>query len=412
MFYPAGLLLLISLYQSWRLSKTTVDPDWAYFNLWGFTGSVYGRDFIDCKTPAIHLWYLGLSKLVGRDVQKVKFTHHFLLGAVGVVVYLLSGNFWYALTYTVLINSGVFLSFHGNVSQHPAAFIALAFAINHPVYSPLFWLLALAFEPKLILSFAVLYWKWTVGLGVLGIVVYLLFQKQTWFQYVWESSVVIPVRIGKTRKGKYDWMPWFTANGISYIIPMLVLSFYYGGFNPVPVALYLLLLWVGRAVRQNHLIPLIAWVSLPPFFAIAVVVIDFIVNGFYLGDMWDRFYGALKEPNDEAQKAGEFIKDLSGSLYVNGIHSGIYIHAQKPVSLGFAEQIEIRENAHERRKLMIERWKETPPDTVVTGLAQGINFKPVGYTGIEKFGDNWIYRKTSLTETGLPRTMSRRNNDI
>ena len=92
MVFTIPLLLLISLYTAWRYSKLEVDPDWAYFNLWGFTGAKYGKDFPDCKTPFIHLYYLGLSKIVGADVSRIKFANHFLMGLGGIAVYLLSDN--------------------------------------------------------------------------------------------------------------------------------------------------------------------------------------------------------------------------------------------------------------------------------------------------------------------------------
>ena len=126
---------------------------------------------------------------------------------------------------------------------------------------------------------------------------------------------------------------------------------------------------------------------------ISLALADFFSQGGYFGNFWARNYGALDDINDEAQKIGLWLKEKEGSLYVNGIHSGIYIHSGKPVSFGFAEQIEIRETAHERRKEMVRRWKENPPDWVVQGESPGVKFQPIGYRQVGTYGINKIYRK-------------------
>ena len=67
------ILALVALWYAWRYSKSTIDPDWAMFNFEGFCNSWYGRDYLDCKTPLIHLWYWAIAKVVGKDVARVKF---------------------------------------------------------------------------------------------------------------------------------------------------------------------------------------------------------------------------------------------------------------------------------------------------------------------------------------------------
>lgn len=390
-------LLLISAFHAWRYSKTSVDPDWAYFNLYAFTGSLYGRDFADCKTPGVHIYYWLLSKLVGVDVKRIKFANHFLVGCVGLVLYWLTGNFYHALSYTVLVNSGWLLAFHGNVGQVPAALISVALAANSPL-SPLLWGLAVFYEPKLILSFlvAVLYygWWWLFLLAPVG-ALFVLYKNKQWFKWLWESSVTIPARIGKNRSFE-TWFPWFTSNPVLYMLPWVLLGVY---FKPdflywLPALAYVVFIAFGRAIRSNHLIPLIPWLlGLPPVFVVGLVIIDFVSSGFYLGDIWLRYYPALANINDDARAAGEWLREKAGTLYVNGIHSGIYIHARKPLSLGMTEQIEIREVATERREEMKRRWKENPPDWVVCGDVPGLNFKPIGYNRVATAGANVIYRK-------------------
>lgn len=405
-----AILLAVSLFHAWRYSRTSIDPDWAYFNLWGFTGSVYGRDFADCKTPLIHLWYLGLSKLVGRSIPVVRFTNHFLIGSVGVLIYFLTGNFLAALSFTVLVNSGWLLAFHGNVGQVPAALIALSFASPAPL-AGILWIAAVLFEPKLLPSFLVaaffnlplsVFLQFITFLFGAGFITYVLLHEKEWFRRLWESSVVIPARMARNRKGGFykAWMPWFTSNSSLYLLPWLGFAilakpdFLYW----LPALAYLLFIVSGKIVRQNHLIPLIPFIAFSGLDALHVYLlafVDFASAGFYFGNIWARFYPALEEVNGEAETVGGWLREKPGTVYVNGIHSGIYIHACRPVQFGFAEQIEIREVAHERRQKMIEGWRKSPPDWVVSGKIPGITFKPVGYQRQAVIGESVIYRKMS-----------------
>ena len=397
------LLFAISLYHAWRYSRTSVDPDWAYFNLYAFTGSLYGRDFADCKTPGVHIYYFLLSRLVGVNVRRIKFANHFLVGSVGVLLYALTGNFYHALAYTVLINSGWLLAFHGNVGQVPAALISLSFASPAPL-AGLLWVAAVLFEPKLLPSFLVVAFlnmpifvslQFFTFLFGAGFIAYVLLRETQWFRWLWESSVIIPARIGRTRNQE-TWVPWFTANPLLYVLPWIGLGVY---FKPdflywLPALAYFAFICAGKAVRSNHFIPLVPWLlGLPPVFVVGLALIDFVSSGFYLGNLWLRYYPALERINDEAKTAGEWLRDKAGTLYVNSIHSGIYIYARKPIPLGMGEQIEIREVATERRDEMKRRWREAPPDWVVCGDVPGIVFKPIGYNRTATVGENVLYKK-------------------
>jgi len=120
------LLLLVDLFYAWRYAGITIDPDFAMFNFASFTGSWYGRDFVDCKSPAIHIWYWILAKIVGVDIIRIRILHTFLIGLPGVIFYILTGNFWCALAFIVIVNSGWLYAFHGNVGQQAAGYILLA----------------------------------------------------------------------------------------------------------------------------------------------------------------------------------------------------------------------------------------------------------------------------------------------
>jgi hypothetical protein len=324
----------------------------------------------------------------------------------GIGVYLLSGNIWNGIAFTVLINSGWLMAFHGNVGQVPAALIALSFTLS-PWMAILLWALAVFYEPKLLPSFLlVMLFKtwWTEGTLLLilaGIcmmmVLYLILSRQLmgW----WESSVTIPGRMAKARKNyKYSWMPWFTASGLLYILPWLTFGWMYHDDYHFwgPALAYVIFTGLGLVVRPNHLIPLVAWVAvanLPYWIVLSLVLCDWISSGFYLGDIWGRFYLGLKDLNREARQAGEWLKDKAGSVWVNGIHTGIYIYAQKPVPYGLVEQIEIREVARERRVEMVKRWKEDPPAWVVMTQGACVKFNATGYVRDERFGSTEIWRK-------------------
>jgi len=142
------LLILISLFLSWRLSRTTADPDWAMFNLAAFTGSWYGRDFIDCKTPGIHLYYWAIAKLTGAEIPRVKFADHMLTSLPGIIYTAVTGELIPGLVYIALINAPHLHAFTGNVGHLATALIMAALIPINPWISSVLLLAALFVEPK------------------------------------------------------------------------------------------------------------------------------------------------------------------------------------------------------------------------------------------------------------------------
>jgi hypothetical protein len=382
------LLVAISVFQAWRYSKTTIDPDLAMFTLWGITGSAYGRDFVDCKTPGVHLYYLLLSKVVGRDIERIRFANHLLMGLGGVLIYAVSGNFYYGLAFTVLVNSGFLYAFHGNVGQIPALLIALGLIVRNEWLSLILFTLAVGYEPKLLPSFGILMvlngWYLPAAIMlIIGTAAFLALRKLPWFQWIWESSVIIPVRMAKTAQGKYPYMPFFTANCLAYFLPWVLLAVL---TRPdwrfwIPAAAYVIFISIGRVIRPNHLLPLVGWVavSCSPTTAVVLTLVDWAAAGLYLGNIWMRFYPRLEMHNDHAMRAGEWLKDKPGKLWVNDIHSGVYIYAGKPVAYGLAEQVEIRDVATERRQAWRKRMKADMPEWIAQGPYPGWDFRGVGY---------------------------------
>lgn len=410
-----ALLIVMTVYIAWQYSKTAADPDWAMFNLAAFTGSWYGRDWADCKTPAIHIWYWILAKISKTSVPVVKFMNHLVIGLVGPAIYAVTGEFIPALIYTVMINSGWLWAFHGNVSQLPAAllFIALATDAGPGAMSSLL-ILTVMVEPKLLpTAIAMLIINQVPALtaiGVLGIIgatcliiVGFISIKANitvgqLLAWIWEGSVTIPIRMSKNRKGLYTWMPWWTAKAMLYILPLIMLAVWNKPSLAywIPPITYFLVILTGQVIRQNHLLPLVPWIAcsgIPLEFAIGMTLVDWTSAGFYLGDIWTRFYRVFGDHIKAAKATGEYLKNITGSIWVNGMHSEIYIYSRKPVPYGLAEQIEIREVAHERRKLMKERWNKNPADIVVQTESANVTFTSAGYDIIGNNGYNKIWRK-------------------
>ena len=403
-----GYLLITGLvvWYAWKYSKTSIDPDWAMFNLGGFTGALYGRDFVDCKSPLIHLWYAGLAAIVGKNVEKVRFLHHVLVSLPGLALFSYTGSIPLGLGFVVLINSGFLLAFHGNVGQIPAGMIALAITTNNPIMGAVALAIALAFEPKLIVSvliMVVLYGYWfpfsvIVGIGLIIFLALWLWWRDMadWLIY---QNITIPGRMAAKRKEavtKYPGSIIAAGNsaGLLYILPITLLAVYQ---KPVieywlPALAFLVITILGWVLRQNHLIPFIGWIvmaGVPDIYWIGLLIVEFVASGFYLTNIWFVFYRDLVSVNADAKTIGLWLKDKAGDVWVNGIHSGVYIYAEKAPVGGMCEQIEIREVAHERREEWRKSIKKNSPEWVVASHQPGWKFVP-------KSG----WRKVAVTEIG------------
>lgn len=402
------LLLLPTSFVAWRYAKMPVDPDAALFMLPAITGSWYGKDFADCKTPVVHVWHWLLAQVVGKDVERIRFAHHLLVGGVGSsLVLILTGDFWKALAFATLVNSGWLYAFHGNVGQVPAVLIVVALLSGNPWLAAAAFAGAVLFEPKLVLSFLalVVIKGWYIPAGIytaVGGIAWLLIKDTQIGVWIWESSVVIPGRMAKMR-GKpgwsYPWVPWYTGVVLLYFLPWVVVSVW---GKPdllfwIPPVLYLLLISLGKVIRNNHLIPLVPWVALAigmPEWVLALMAIDWLTSGLYLGNLWMRFYPALMVSVHEAMDAGKWVKDKAGSLWANGVFSScVYLYAEKRVPYGITENIEVREVAHERMEKMKDRWVRNPADWVVQTNEPLVGFKGRGYVPATRGTETVIWRK-------------------
>jgi len=399
------ILMLISLYYAWRYSKAEIDPDWSMFNFAAFTGAVYGRDFLDCKSPAIHLWYWLIAKVVGANVKRVRFVHHVLVCVPGFIIG--TQNFWAGLAFVVLINSGWLMAFHGNVGQVPAGLFALALWFHEPWLSTILIFSAIAFEPKLapssLLAAGIAGW-WLPLVGgllvcaIIALVLQVGFYK-TWWTWLVEANLTIPRRMTQLRITQHPaFVPWFQAHGYVYLLPWVGVAilakpdiWYW-----LPAALFLILTHVGVIVRPNHLIPVVAWVvcaGVRPELVIILALADLLSSGFYLDDLWGRFYIGLRQLNVEAREIGNWLKDKPGTLWVNNFHSGVYIYSRKPPIYGLNEQAEIREVATERRMAWRDQMKHGMPEFAVNSDAGGWKFQPTGYQLVAQSVSMKVYQK-------------------
>jgi hypothetical protein len=307
---------------------------------------------------------------------------------------------------TVLINSAWLLSFHGNVGQIPAIFIAFSLSVDQPLISIILLLVAISFEPKLAPSLFIVAlingWIYFFALFCFGVAAFLLLGllKRDWYDWLIESNLVIPWRMAKTR-GALNPFPWFTANALLFTLPwlgfaMVTMRNYWFWF---PVLIFLVITWLGKVVRPNHLIPLVGWIvaafvpNVIPGFVLILVVTELLSSGLYLGNVWGRFYPPLEEINLDARLSGEYLRNQDGIIWVNSFHSGVYVYAQSPPPFGLPEQVEIRDVVPERREKMREGWREMPPDWVVMGDSPGVNFRKHGYKQFQELGGFRIYKK-------------------
>ena len=403
-----AILLAISLFMAWRYARMALDPDMATYLLPAMTDAVYGRDFSDCKTPAIYAWFYGLRLLVGKSIPRIKFINHLLIGAGGgFLVLWLTGDFWKALAFTVLINSGFLLAFHGNVSQLPAVFLVVALAVPNPWIAATAGALAVLVEPKLLFAYAamvVIYGWWVPGaaltaIGLVGAGLMRWRWPKQW-GWIWESSVVMPIRVKVKRAvaaKRYNWVPPYTANALLYFLPWVAFGVW---GNPsilywLPAILYLFVIGWGIVIRQNHLFALVPWVALAqtnPQMVFALTLIDWTAAGFYVGLLWVRFYSGLNGIVHETRRVGEKMKGRTGTMWVNGMYSSIiYAYSGKRPIYGMLENIELNVVSTERRRKMTEAWRARPAEWVVETPVGELVFSRKGYknTDLEPLCSVW-----------------------
>lgn len=384
------LLLGINVFFAWRYAPLDIDPDFALFNMAGQVGSWYGKDFVDCKSPLVHIWFWLLSKL-SNSLYGVRFIHYYLTGLPGIVYYWITGDFIGAFAFVVLVHSGHLYAFHGNVGDIPAGLILIALAVESPWIAVGLFLLAVLYEPKLFVAFAP--WVYLNGLltysgayMAIGIVAAaaIWYYKHRWWDWLVEANITVPAKMNENRKGLYPWFPQFTTVSIFYLGAWVVAAFVSGAeiLFLLPGLIYLVFIFFGHVVRPNHLLPLIPFIAasgLMPGLAIGLAAVDFISSGLYIGDIWNRFYPGLRTVIRASRITGEYLKNKKGDLWVNSMFSEIYIWAKKPVKYNMTEQVEINACVPRRRERMKVLLGKNPPRFVVDQPGSGLVFDNRGY---------------------------------
>lgn len=401
------LLVALNAYISSVYARIDVEPDFATFAMWGVTGARYGKDFVDCKTPLVHSWLALLGKLFKGRIDLMRVTHYLITGAPSAIYYALTGDFAGALAFLVMVHSGWLLAFHGNVGDLPAGMLFLAITVPNPWLKMALLVLATLYEPKLIVAtgimtmigFSVLWMPAVVYSGAVLIALALVWKyKHDVWELLVESSFTIPARMQKDRKGHYAWMPVYTGIGLLYLLPWVgaaVLSkpeiLYW-----IPPLAFLLFQITGRVIRQNHLIPIVAWIAasgIRPEFVYALAATDFISSGLYLPDIWKRFYMGLADIIKDAKAVGLWLTDKPGTLWVNTMHTEIYLWAKKPPVHGMMEVIEVHAVAKERRRIMENKISKSPPDWIVVGSDINVNFDYSDYAVVARSPYFLIYKR-------------------
>ena len=402
----ALVLLLINVFFAWRYAKMPVESDFASFNMWGMTGAVYGRDFVDCKSPLVHLWMLLLSK-VKRDIVVIRLLHFLVTGLPSIIYYAVTKDFAGALAFLVLVHSGWLLTFHGNVGDIPAGLIFLALVMPNPWLFVLLLGIATLYEPKLIVATGLMVllrivsvWQPVLVYGIIFAIGagLLFYENYKGFAWIIESSFTIPKRLVKARKGHYGYMPQHTATAFMFFLPWLAAGIY-SKPDPIywlPAIVLLVFQFAGSVIRANHLIPLIAWIAasgIKPELAYTLVLIDFLSAGLYIGNIWNRFYPGLDDVTKDSVAVGNWLKDKPGILWVNSMWTQLYLYAQKKPIYGMTEMIEVNRVVPERRKIMRDKIKKQPPDWIAVSHDTNVEYDYTNYEQVAKSGYFAIYKR-------------------
>lgn len=401
----AGLLTL-NIYIAWRYSKMPVESDFGIFAMWGMTGAVYGRDFVDCKSPGVHTWLMLLAK-IKRDIKLVRFLHFFVTGAPALVYYIVTHDTAGALAFLILVHSGWLYAFHGNVGDIPAGLIFLALITGNTWAFIGLLVAATLYEPKLVVATSLMVliriqdvWLPSLVYGsVLAVSAAILYYKyRQVFDWIVESAYTIPKRMIGSRKGLYKFMPPYTAIPLMYILPWL-----FAGMYAKPELLYwlpaialLAFQFVGKVIRPNHLLPLVAWIAaagIRPEIVYALATVDLLSSAGYTGNIWARFYPGLDKITRDSKRVGEWLSDKSGTLWVNSMWAQIYLYANKKPTYGMMEIIEVNDVATERREIMNKNISNTPPDWIVTDETARVGYDYRNYRNVAKVSDFIVYKR-------------------
>ncbi len=369
----------VNLWIAWRYSRLPLGQDEGLWMLWGWTGAVPYRDHVDCKPPGIHCWLWLLGRITGRNIGLTRFLHYVAVGCAAVAVTLAADSLAAGLLFTILALSSFLDAHHAWVEQLGAVFLVAALLSSDPI-APLFLLLAIAFDLKLVPSALVitLLNQWWTGAGfaiviLTGTLILCRVLAPRTLSAVWYSLVTVPRRMVQERKRRGGtvfpaWTRYFSTP-LLLVGPSVVV-----GLSSRPsvslwlaVLAYLIVNSVGRIWRPYHWIPFAAFCAASepgPLVAVAALAIgEWAVAGAYFPDPEQARSQSVARAMNAARVVGLRLREQPGSLWVVGEFTQIYVYARKRPVRKAVDQVEIRDVVPERR-ILDDEFSE-PPDLVV-----------------------------------------------
>lgn len=398
-------LAALTAWIAWRYSRLPVSQDEGLWMLWGFTGSRPYIDHVDCKPPGVHLWCWALARITRFNPYACRLVHQLTLGAIAITAYCLSGNVSAAICFIIVAQSAWFEGYFAWVEAISAGLWLLAF-YSAPGIAVGLLALAWLFNLKLVLptlAFALLrgwFVEAAVALSVLTLaLVVLFFVAPALSRALWYGCVTVPERLLHARHARWSFRG-LDANRL--VPPLLVVTLAISGaahgFDSsawAAAAIYIGFNAMGKVWRPYHWIPLAPTLATaaPPI-ALAMIAVDLITNGLYLGDVVARRRPAVARYLKAAQNIGREIAGNAGRLWVYGQFTQLYVYARARPALLPVEQVEIRYVIPERRE---RSGALADVDTLVICPGE-IRFFPEGfYTSTME--DGFIVRKRRNGDT-------------
>lgn len=386
------IIMALNAWIAFRYAFQPLGPDEGIWMLSGWTGARYGRDYVDCKPPGIHIWFWLLAKLTKRNIWAAKFLHHLTVGVLIVISYLLSGSFGTALMATAILQSG-WLRAYQSWQDQVSGVLLLLVVLSPPYWAAALVALACFFNVKAVIGGIYLllagYWIPSIVVAsVAGAIVGLLYIiRSNVVSDVWISSIDVPRRMATFRK---QYFPFQIAFGpMLLIVPFILVSLYTSMDYRVwaTVMAYCVLNAWGRVWRSNHWLPLGLLAALMPSPEVAFVVLaaEWVSCRFYMGNVWSITYPEITQQLLEARMVGERMREEQGSVWCNTFHTQIYVYSQKKPVWNQVEQLEIADVTPERGRDRDMLLRKSPPKWIIIGPGS-IKGQPRGYQSVGAFG--------------------------
>ena len=383
MVFESLFLLIAGTLFAWRLSKVRPEPDWADLNLWGFTGAMPYRDHAAIKPPGTYIWNRLIVALVGRSIERVKFTNLFLIN-LGALVALYAWGLPAGLTYLILMNAIHFSSFAGSAEAPATLFLVISLASPNPWVKVIAFSIACFFQHKLFPMGIILYPY--VGQTLIVLSLWMVGFAGFW---KWKPEIAravlksMTVESNRMRKGRIPLLQWFKQQylGNDNHYQGVGIAILWGGLavhnRPdilfwLPCILYSAFCLTGKVWRPYNWLPLVPWIAmaipnaLPLLLLISVAQLAW--DCFYARDIYLLAYSGLFNEVRWAEQIGNMMKGKK--IWVNGWCHDIYIRAECFPRYGIELPDTVGDTFKEWKVERNKRLLEDPPDYVIVGMGQ------------------------------------------